>query len=67
MVGFDPGAEVKDENCEKDEPPGGGVGVEIGPLALLFCVTDESNGPPGMSANYCQPQKPYFEHLTYWY
>ena len=45
---MDPGAEVKDANWEK-ELPGGGVGVTTGPLALLFWVTDESSGPPGIS------------------
>lgn len=36
-------------NVEKVEKPGGGVGVDIGPLALLFCVIDDSNAGPGMS------------------
>jgi len=40
------GGEVKEEKWEKDEP-GGGVGVETGPLALLFCVTDDRRAGPG--------------------
>lgn len=40
------GAEV---NVEKEEKPGGGVGVETGPLALLFCVIEDNKAGPGMS------------------
>ncbi len=29
---------------------GGGVGVGVGPLAVLFCVSDERSAGPGMSA-----------------
>ena len=50
VTDLDPGAEGKDENWEK-ELAGGGVGDATGPLALLFWVTEESNGPPGISAS----------------
>ena len=45
------GAELKPANCEKEEP-GGGVGVDNGPLALLFCVIDERSAGPGTSVDW---------------
>ena len=41
------GAELKAEKGEN--PGGGGVDVDRGPLALLLCVIDESNAGPGIS------------------
>ena len=48
------GAEVKDENWEKELGGGVGTPAETGPFALLSCVTDDRSGPPGISVGMGQ-------------